>query len=486
MSISPQGYTYKDDPTSNNPFWLGDDSTALTATAEVSNTTGVPAVEVTRQGNNLNFSFSNLKGEQGEAGTNGINGTNGVTPSITATASVTDTTGTPAVEVTKSGTDASPEFNFAFSGLKGETGASGTDGTSPTVTSTGNTGSGQVAGYISGNGGTITVYNGAQGTQGASGSDANTNNVLTSISITNENGVYGISQTKGDGTTSDVGSIEVPSLDNVLAEVTDSVVEDTTNGYDYHTIKETEHNGTQNDVGTFYIARKQITALNSDGSFSTVDQSGNMETGQISVSGGLESIHATYTKASSDSFTYAWNQSLAKPVVYNNVVYLPYIATIYARNSDALHDAMYTSYTYAGDTPPEKIKLTIPQSALTIDQVQFYDGTKNDIKSYISADVTIPSGNTVINFTRGQTSSGTYYYTADTSLITAKISLTGSPLLPDNMTSVQLRVEATVSGTTIEAGIFSMDMWFGSAITNVENITKDSIYASYWKIEETT
>ena len=55
-------------------------------------------------------------------GQNGTNGTDGVTPSITATASVDNTTGTPSVTVTKSGTDANPSFAFAFEHLKGETG----------------------------------------------------------------------------------------------------------------------------------------------------------------------------------------------------------------------------------------------------------------------------------------------------------------------------------------------------------------------------
>lgn len=71
------------------------------------------------------------------------------------------------------------------------------------------------------------------------------------------------------------------NTNNVLAEVTDSVVENTDAGYDYHTIKETEYNGTVNDVGSFYVARKQITALNTDGSFTTVDQAGQEEHGAI-------------------------------------------------------------------------------------------------------------------------------------------------------------------------------------------------------------
>lgn len=49
-------------------------------------------------------------------------------PVITATATVNNASGTPNVNVTKSGGDSNPTFTFAFSGLKGETGAKGDKG----------------------------------------------------------------------------------------------------------------------------------------------------------------------------------------------------------------------------------------------------------------------------------------------------------------------------------------------------------------------
>lgn len=60
-------------------------------------------------------------------GSGGGSGT-AVTPNITATASVDDTSGTPAVTVTKTGTQAAPVLSFAFTGLRGADGAPGRDG----------------------------------------------------------------------------------------------------------------------------------------------------------------------------------------------------------------------------------------------------------------------------------------------------------------------------------------------------------------------
>lgn len=63
-----------------------------------------------------------IKGDKGD------NGQDGVTPEITATATVDQTTGNATVNVTKTGTDTNPAFNFAFTGLKGERGERGEQG----------------------------------------------------------------------------------------------------------------------------------------------------------------------------------------------------------------------------------------------------------------------------------------------------------------------------------------------------------------------
>lgn len=114
----------------------------ITATASVDQTTGNATVTVTKTGAEtnpaFNFSFTGLKGERGEpgqagakgekgdTGATGATGATGVTPDITISATVDETTGTPAVDVTKSGTAENPVFGLAFSGLKGGGGSGGT------------------------------------------------------------------------------------------------------------------------------------------------------------------------------------------------------------------------------------------------------------------------------------------------------------------------------------------------------------------------
>lgn len=123
----------------------------VSATAQVDSNTGTPSVSVQRTGTDLepvlNFYFHNLKGEQGVQGIQGVqgvpgqngqdgtDGTDGITPTITATAQVDNTSGTPTVTVQKTGTDANPNFDFSFSGLKGASGGGGAM-TAKTISST--------------------------------------------------------------------------------------------------------------------------------------------------------------------------------------------------------------------------------------------------------------------------------------------------------------------------------------------------------------
>ena len=71
----------------------------------------------------MQLSGPGLPGEQGPQGAPGAAAGFGQ-----ATATVDETTGTPSVDVTTSGPDTAKVFNFAFSGLKGETGAKGDTG----------------------------------------------------------------------------------------------------------------------------------------------------------------------------------------------------------------------------------------------------------------------------------------------------------------------------------------------------------------------
>lgn len=69
-----------------------------------------------------------IAGPQGDKGEQGNPGKDGVTPNITATATVSNTTGTPSVNVSKGGTAENPSFAFAFQNIKGEQGIQGQTG----------------------------------------------------------------------------------------------------------------------------------------------------------------------------------------------------------------------------------------------------------------------------------------------------------------------------------------------------------------------
>ena len=159
--VNPQGYKYGLAPENVNPFWdyeNGGDpaSVDITATASVDDTVGTPDVTVTKQTKedvtNFDFAFTGIKGEKGEDGAQGPKGDPG-----------------PAGERGPKGDTGAtgPQGPKGDPGKDGAPGANGENGVSPVVVSTGSTASGESAGTITGaDGAVITVYNGAKGEKG--------------------------------------------------------------------------------------------------------------------------------------------------------------------------------------------------------------------------------------------------------------------------------------------------------------------------------
>lgn len=116
-------------------------------------------------------------------------------------------------------------------------------------------------------------------------------NKVDNVSVTNENGIYTLTQTK-NGNQTEIGTINTNgsgSSNNPVVEVKDSFVEDNDNGYDYHTLSETTEDGTENNIGHLYVAQNQITGIKKSPTGLTVshiDQSGNKSSEDIEISSG--------------------------------------------------------------------------------------------------------------------------------------------------------------------------------------------------------
>lgn len=141
----------------NNSYWYAMQAAAAAAHAPII-------------GNNGNWFLYNTGTGQYEDSGEPSQGNDGVTPVISATASVDANTGTPAVNVTKTGTDAAPSFGFSFQNLKGDKGDTGNTGATgngiASITKTGTSGlvDTYTITYTNGNTSTFTVTNGQDGT----------------------------------------------------------------------------------------------------------------------------------------------------------------------------------------------------------------------------------------------------------------------------------------------------------------------------------
>ena len=121
-----QGYNYMGDWVADNEYYAYDcvtyEGSTYVCIYDINGSTTPPDQDGDHWALFAAKGETGATGPQGEQGEPGEDGTDGVTPDITATATVDDTTGTPAVDVVKTGSNEAPTFTFNFSGLKGSSG----------------------------------------------------------------------------------------------------------------------------------------------------------------------------------------------------------------------------------------------------------------------------------------------------------------------------------------------------------------------------
>lgn len=139
-----------------------------------------------------------------------------------------------------------------------------------------------------------------------------------------------------NGVTSEIGEIDTDE-GNPVIEVKDSIVENAASGFDFHTLSETTANGTSNNIGQAYLAKKQVTdiSLNNDSlNVKTVDQSGKEET----------SSHEVVTPATLQEVENEINDK-----IYYNV--LPFTIKYDFENNAAYNGTVTVTFKSSGDIP---------------------------------------------------------------------------------------------------------------------------------------